>query len=93
MQYIHEHLRKTFAWYDKWHTDVHSSAVSWGVFLLVALFFTFASLDAIEKQARNASVIEAIPIFTQKDSAPKIVPPPEYQYQTMPENFETSSTN
>lgn len=90
MQQIHEYLRATFAWYDTWHRDAHSSAVSWGVFLLVALFFTFVSIDVIENQAGGASVVEAIPQVVQKDPGIKVVPPPFFQQQIVSESVEKS---
>lgn len=49
MKYIHEHLRKTFAWYDKWHNDIHSSAVSWGIFVVIALLYTLVIVDTANK--------------------------------------------
>jgi len=47
MHSIHERLRETIAWYKRWHTDVHSNTVSWGIFLLVALAYTSVLLSSI----------------------------------------------
>lgn len=47
MHSIHERLRKTIAWYHRWHNDDHSNTVTWGIFLLVALTYTSLLLSSI----------------------------------------------
>ncbi len=53
---MHEHFRRTFGWYDRWHNYPHSSAVSWGILLAFALIFTFGLLSAIERSYPGIAV-------------------------------------
>ena len=47
MRHLHEFLSSELGWYKRWHEDVHSSSVAWGIFLLFALFATSTVLNVI----------------------------------------------
>lgn len=49
MEKIHNTLRSKFEWYDRWHTNAHSSAVNWSVFLLIAILATLVVLKDVNQ--------------------------------------------
>ena len=48
MEQIHNQLCARWGWYARWHQDSYSSAVSWAIFVLVALLATTNLLAGIQ---------------------------------------------
>ncbi len=72
MNSIHEHLRTRFSWYDEWHQGVHSNAVTWSFFLVIAIFFTFGLMRVIGEQLvfiDNDVLLAKLPSVLEKKSA------------------------
>lgn len=53
MRHIHEFLREKFGWYNRCHENTHTSALLWGAFLIVALFYTFSLVNVIDSTLAN----------------------------------------
>jgi|GEM_PF-2412784 len=49
METLHNELRSTLSWYDRWHGHAHSSAVAWGIFLTFATLATLITLNSIDR--------------------------------------------
>lgn len=49
METLHNELRSTLSWYDRWHGHAHSSAVAWGIFLTFATLATLITLHSIDR--------------------------------------------
>lgn len=49
METIHNELRSKLSWYDRWHAHAHSSAVTWGIFLVVSVLMLLVILENIDR--------------------------------------------
>lgn len=58
MKQIHELLCAKIPWYSRWHSDTHSDAVTWSIFILVALLAASSLMNTIiDIYSDDASIV------------------------------------
>lgn len=60
MKQIHELLCAKIPWYSRWHTDTHSSAVTWTIFILVALLAASSLMNSIMDTVSDDTIMVTI---------------------------------